>query len=250
MFSSGVKKTSVFNHDEYFSKAKALELCQASALDEHLSNVKIQRIPSGFEHEIDFSKYHHRSVYFSFATNGTFGKAISDLQNDSFYEALKKFFENEYLTNKHFELNQTFLDRLTLQQMDRLASLHVKIREDKLFTGSYFQKMFNEELSLSNQEIWSHDEKRSNLLQLYTYTKNKNMPRSLQSSLLIEVLDLGIKIGTYDEALFREYLDMPLVRPYNVFNTKKMFRGDHLLGTPSSAAAADPSHWNRYICNV
>ena len=137
--------------------------------------------------------------------------------------------------------------------MDRLASLHPKIREDKLFTGSYFQKTFNEELSLSNQEIWSHEEKRSNLLQLYTYAKSKNMPRSLQSSLLIEVLDLGIKIGTYEEVLFREYLDMPLVRPYNVFNLKKKFAGDLAVAAKaltSNANAADASHWNRYICNV
>jgi hypothetical protein len=37
--------------------------------------------------------------------NGKNGKRISDLQNDSFYEALKKFFETEYTSNKHFELD-------------------------------------------------------------------------------------------------------------------------------------------------
>jgi hypothetical protein len=63
--------------------------------------------------------------------------------------------------------------------MDKIAALHPKVREDKLFTGSYFQKTFNEELSLSNQEIWSHEEKRSNLLQLYSYAKSKNMPKTL-----------------------------------------------------------------------
>lgn len=133
--------------------------------------------------------------------------------------------------------------------MDRIASLHPKIREDKLYTGSYFQKTFNEELSLSNQEIWSHDEKRANLLSLYSYAKSKQMPKTLQGSLLIEVLDLGIKIGVYDEDLFREYLDMPLARPYNVFNAKKKFAGDHVK-VATSAQAADASHWNRYIANV
>jgi hypothetical protein len=75
------------------------------------------------------------------------------------------------------------------------------------------------------------------------------MPKSLQGSLLIEVLDLGIKIGVYDEDLFREYLDMPLARPYNVFNTKKKFAGD-LARAATSASGADASHWNRYIANV
>ena len=68
----------------------------------------------GFEHEIDFTKYHYRSVYYAYAVNGKFSKFVSDLQNDTFYEALKKFFENEYTTNKHFELDQNFLDKLTL----------------------------------------------------------------------------------------------------------------------------------------
>jgi hypothetical protein len=118
--------------------------------------------------------------------------------------------------------------------MDRIAALHPKIREDKLYTGSYFQKTFNEELSLSNQEIWSHDEKRANLLSLYSYAKSKQMPKTLQGSLLIEVLDLGIKIGVYDEDLFREYLDMPLARPYNVFNAKKKFAGDQVKVSSSA----------------
>ncbi len=66
---------------------------------------------------------------------------------------------------------------------------------------------------------------------------------------MIEVLDLGIKIGVYDEALFREYLDMPLARPYNVFNAKKKFAGD-AVKVATSAHAADASHWNRSIANV
>jgi hypothetical protein len=34
--------------------------------------------------------------------------------------------------------------------MDKLASLHPKIREDRVFTGSYFQKQFSEELNQEN----------------------------------------------------------------------------------------------------
>jgi hypothetical protein len=37
------------------------------------------------------------------------------------------------------------------------------------------------------------------------------MPKSFQASLLIEVLDLGIKVNQYDEKLFREYLEVPIV---------------------------------------
>ena len=70
---------------------------------------------------------------------------------------------------------------LTLKQMDRLAGLHPKLREDKVFIGSYFQKQFCEELSPENQSVWSFEEKRANILTLYNYAKSKNMPKSLQS---------------------------------------------------------------------
>ena len=53
------------------------------------------------------------------------------------------------------------------------------MREDKYFIGSYFQKHFNEELSKENQEIWSNDEKRANLLNLYKYAVANKMPQTL-----------------------------------------------------------------------
>jgi hypothetical protein len=88
--------------------------------------------------------------------------------------------------------------------------MHPALKEDKNFIGSYFQKQFYEELSSENQEFWGLEEKRANLERLYSYAKGKSMPKSLQSSLLIEILYIGIKVGIYDETLFREYLTMPL----------------------------------------
>ena len=63
---------------------------------------------------------------------------MSDLVNPKFWETIGKYLEKEYQTNKHFELSQSLLDRLTLSQLDKLAGLHAKVREDKTFVGSYF----------------------------------------------------------------------------------------------------------------
>jgi len=73
------------------------------------------------------------------------------------------------------------------------------------------------------------------------------MPKSLQASLLIEILDLGIKVNQYDEKLFREYLEMPLAHQYNVIKERKA-----AFGAPVSSAfgTVEPGHWNRYIANV
>ena len=55
MFASGLKKTSVLNYDEYYSKAKALESIKVTVADEHQSNVALGAIPDGFEHDLDFT---------------------------------------------------------------------------------------------------------------------------------------------------------------------------------------------------
>ena len=76
------------------------------------------------------------------------------------------------------------------------------------------------------------------------------MPKSLQASLLIEVLDLGIKVNQFDEKLFREYLEMPLAQQYNVLKEKKMIAASRVAAPVKAAVVADPGHWNRYIANV
>jgi hypothetical protein len=66
------------------------------------------------------------------------------------------------------------------------------------------------------------------------------MPKSLLSALLIEVLDLGVKQGVYDEKLFREYLQIPLTHQHNVFKQSRA----------QNSHQGEASHWNRYISNV
>jgi hypothetical protein len=70
------------------------------------------------------------------------------MENESFYESLKAFFEEKYEEDKYFIISDYLCQYLTLEQMDKLADLHQKIREDETFIGHYFQKYFAEELSL------------------------------------------------------------------------------------------------------
>jgi hypothetical protein len=50
--------------------------------DMHSSNSELKKMPQGFETEIDFTKFHHGSVY-QWARNK--GIKIADLQNESFF---------------------------------------------------------------------------------------------------------------------------------------------------------------------
>eukprot|EP00347_Sterkiella_histriomuscorum_P016748 403352004 len=223
-----------FNYERYFGKAKIAKRFQAKKSDEQDSKKKLKRLPAGFEHKIDFTKYHVKAVG-DWANSQGLNK-IADLTNESFYTALKGYFDLMFQKDKHFALSQSFCNALTLAQLDKIATLHPKIKEDKTFVGSYFNKQFHDELSQENQEIWSNEEKRANLLHLYNYAKSKDMPQSLQSSLLIEVLDLGIKLSIYDEDLFRQYLAIPQRDEGKFFKTKRKAQNDH--------------HWNQYIKNV
>jgi hypothetical protein len=62
------------------------------------------------------------------------------------------------------------------------------------------------------------------------------MPKGLQSTLLLEILEIGMKIGVFDEVLFKEYLAIPMAIYTNVFKSEKKACGD--------------SHWNTYLYNV
>ena len=99
---------------------------------------------------------------------------------------------------------------MTPKQLDKLAQLHDRIRNDEVYIGNYFQKMFFEELSEENKDQSTTEERRHTVERLYTYAKSHSMPTSLQSTLLLEILSLGLKINVFNEAYFNEYLTMPM----------------------------------------
>ena len=109
----------------------------------------LRKLPKGYEHKIDFTKYHHKAVY-DYALTAAASFVVSSIENPTFYDALKVFFEKIYKEDKHFELDSGLLNGLTIKQLDKISTLHPKIKEDKGFIGNYFNKQFNEELSEEN----------------------------------------------------------------------------------------------------
>lgn len=62
----------------------------------------------------------------------------------------------------------------------------------------------------------TQDDKFENLQRLYQYAKQRNLPESLVTNLLHEILMLSIKLDNYKEDLFKEYIKRPLERNYNL----------------------------------
>jgi hypothetical protein len=122
-----------------FSKENALKRWKAKKSDEDACTRALLQIPSGFEHEIDYTKYHPAAVYHVFSNQRV--KLLSDMgKHESLFNSFKKHFATQYdpKENLGFTLSQGFCDHMTLEQMDLLATLHAKIREDEVYIGCYF----------------------------------------------------------------------------------------------------------------
>jgi hypothetical protein len=64
---------------------------------------------------------------------------ISDLENPTFYQALVAYFESiKPKELKNFVVSQSLLNILTIGQLDKIASLWPRIKEDKNYIGTYF----------------------------------------------------------------------------------------------------------------
>ncbi len=62
------KPANELDFDLYFSKEEALKRLKAKKTDVSQCKTKLKQIPNGFEHEIDYTKYHPKAVYEVFST--------------------------------------------------------------------------------------------------------------------------------------------------------------------------------------
>jgi len=148
---------------------------------------------------VDFKCFPHNAV-FNFAKNS---ELTCEIVSESFFKSLKNQFDQMYADNPYLTNDQRFFERFTISQLDKVKTLHPKLPYDNSFIGVYFRKVFHEELNQEIQDTLTLEEKRANLMKMQEYAKAHKMPRSLQSALLIEILELGIKLDQYDETLFK-----------------------------------------------
>ncbi len=74
-----------------FSKEEALKRFRAKKSDEYACSEALRQLPLGFEHEIDFTKYHPSAVYSAFSSHHL--RRLSDMgRNESLFKSFKKHF--------------------------------------------------------------------------------------------------------------------------------------------------------------
>ncbi len=138
------------------------------------------------------------------------GQDIILLDSPALYEVYAKWLAEEYKKNKYYGVNPEILRNMTIEQMERLRNKLPGLNEDETFSGIYVSKKFSRELSEEENSHLTYKERRANLIKMYEYAKILPHKLSgLKSSLLLEILENGLKLDLYEESYFLEYLSVP-----------------------------------------
>lgn len=154
--------------------------------------------------------------------------------NKKFYDVFADWIKKDFKKSRNYEISKDILNTMTIEQMDKLKAKVPDIANDPTFVSFYFNKKFSSELSDEENLHLTNKEKRDNLIKMYEYAKP--LPHNLsglRSSLLLEILEYGLKLNIFDKNYFTEYLKLPAREN---FLKKK--------------AAGGISLWNKCIENV
>lgn len=138
-----------------------------------------------------------------------------------------------------------FYKVFTIEQLDKFKACVTKLKwnlveKDENFVSAYFSKVFSNELSEENQDSMTPREKFDTLLRLHEYAKKNELPKTLISNLVHEILALSIKMEDYRTAIFKDYLKMPLER--NMYLKKEKVRNEQ--------QQSNYTKWNNCLNNV
>lgn len=94
-------------------------------------------------------------------------QGIADIENPAFLNKMISYCDQQWKNGSFYQIDQNWLDQLTLVQLEQLGSMHEKVKECKTFIGSVFEKKFYYELDNENKETFSLLERRAHLKKMY-----------------------------------------------------------------------------------
>lgn len=139
-----------------------------------------------------------------YAQNPNIVKVLLDLKN--YYRT-----KDEY--NKNWQIPEHYLNRLTLEQLDKLGMSDDNTNNDYTFRRIQFSKRFNADLYELNttQSVSRQRELLVGLLEKIREDKNRDNT-SLISTIYEALLNNGYEMEIYDPSILREYLKRPIYR--------------------------------------
>lgn len=106
-------------------------------------------------------------------------QGVADIDNPSFLNKLVSYCDQQWKNHNYFQIEQSWLDQLTLAQLEKLGSMHERVKDCKTYIGSVFQKKFHFELDPENKDSFSLLETRDHLKRMYE--ESTSMPQSFKS---------------------------------------------------------------------
>ncbi|CAI2378280.1 unnamed protein product [Moneuplotes crassus] len=223
-------------HEE--SKLETKEFDQSAHFNEDVYLDGVHNVPGQlyslhpvFFNKVDFRKIPQEDFWGFLSTPTTF----APINNESFWNKLIETINQKYKTNIHFRVDQYLFDKFTLDQLEILGESVPQLKDDPHYIGKIFEKKFHFELDSENKDTFTYEERREQLIMMYKASENR--PQSFKSALLLEILENGIKLNTFDKGFFIEYLKNPLKNWHiSKKNQRRQELHDHV--------------WSQYMSNL
>ena len=117
---------------------------------------------------------------------------------------------------------------MSLNEIEQLLTILDPKNYKKLDFNILYLGIINRKFESRLKKTNNLSEEREILTQIYEYIKNKSATKNnvLIQDILLQLLDNGVSLNIYDFHLFIEYLKLPSVHDYEVYNVKKELHKD------------------------
>jgi hypothetical protein len=213
----------VFHQEKYFNQESYFK-------EIYESPDKLPQLHKTLINEFDFTKI-PESNFEKFLLSNSF----ENISNKTFWSKLLNNWENSYQEDEKFSPYECFYNKMTLEQMEMIGGKLKQLTKNPHYIGKIFEKKFYFELDKENKDSFTLEERREQFI--FMYEDSKDRPQSFKSTLLLGILENGVKLGIYDKDYFLEYLEHPLTTWH--LSRKMQEKGGHYN-----------SVWKQYFSNI
>eukprot|EP01022_Parablepharisma_sp_SALTPOND_P022439 TRINITY_DN455_c0_g4_i1.p1 TRINITY_DN455_c0_g4~~TRINITY_DN455_c0_g4_i1.p1 ORF type:complete len:1362 (-),score=197.70 TRINITY_DN455_c0_g4_i1:4439-8524(-) len=156
--------------------------------------------------EVDFQKL---SKEYFFKVLVHMGQMVAVLNSEAFYDAFVGWLKKGQDEKHSYEIEEDVLLHMTFKQLEQLVKRLPKLGENWNIIECYFQKKFWRKLD--HKPSTDYKERYKDLKKIYKFSEKlpKQFEKNFKSTVLYELLKIGIKLDVYNEEYFLEYLEAP-----------------------------------------
>ena len=128
------KKSSKFEYERLFSKDQ-IQAQYRGVMANNIDYGLLHNIPFGREHAVQYMTFDPDTLW-QWINQNVY--RLSDVHSDDFYQAFARALTRFYSLSIYNKVSSELMDLLTIQHLDRLATLVPQLKDDNNFIGAYF----------------------------------------------------------------------------------------------------------------